>query len=107
MQSKKLTIKTQEGGFYTIAITYAYTGTATFTPDVTTYLQHLSEENNWSIYDEWNDWFHNGTLPTEKEEEKKAKHCWHDWKEYNGFTEHYWYCEKCDAKSEENPNKCF
>lgn len=37
----------------------------------------------------------------------KPKHCWHDWKEYLGFTERYWYCEKCDEKSKENPNKCF
>jgi hypothetical protein len=37
----------------------------------------------------------------------KPKHCWHEWKEYIGFTERYWYCEKCDNKSWENPNKCF
>jgi hypothetical protein len=53
--------------------------------------------------------------PAEEKDEKankdadppKPKHCWHDWKEYLGFTERYWYCEKCDEKSKENPNKCF
>jgi len=40
-------------------------------------------------------------------EPPKQKHCWHEWKEYIGFTERYWYCEKCDNKSQENPNKCF
>ena len=40
-------------------------------------------------------------------EPPKPKHCWHEWKEYVGFTERYWYCEKCDNKSQENPNKCF
>jgi hypothetical protein len=40
-------------------------------------------------------------------EPPKPKHCWHQWKEYVGFTERYWYCEKCDSKSQENPNKCF
>ena len=40
-------------------------------------------------------------------EPPKPKHCWHEWKEYIGFTERYWYCEKCDNKSKENPNKCF
>jgi hypothetical protein len=40
-------------------------------------------------------------------EPPKPKHCWHEWKEYIGFTERYWYCEKCDNKSQENPNKCF
>jgi hypothetical protein len=40
-------------------------------------------------------------------EPPKPKHCWHQWKEYVGFTERYWYCEKCDNKSQENPDKCF
>jgi len=25
-------------------------------------------------------------------------HCWHNWKEYIGFTERYYYCTKCDEK---------
>jgi hypothetical protein len=27
------------------------------------------------------------------------KHCFHEWKEYVGFTDKYDYCLKCDAKS--------
>lgn len=30
--------------------------------------------------------------------------CKHNWKEYTGFTEHYWFCLRCDTKIEENPN---
>lgn len=95
MQSNKITFKGPDGSTYVIDVVYSYSGT---TPRL--------EGNNWSIYDEWNEWFHNGT-PINNKEEKKSSHCWHDWKEYTGFTEHYWYCEKCDEKSKENPNKCF
>ncbi len=36
---------------------------------------------------------------------KKEKKCFwkHDWKQYQGFTEAYWYCTVCDEKSEEKP----
>jgi hypothetical protein len=71
---------------------------------------------NSSIYDkeDINGWISNfwwETPDAEKDENvnkdaepTKTKNCFHDWKEYVGFTEKYWYCEKCDAKSEENPN---
>jgi hypothetical protein len=104
MPNKKITLEITIDGAPCIVDAHLYTQA---TPSNTSFVLFCSEENNWSIYDEWNDWFHNGTLPTKKEEEKKPKNCWHEWKEYTGFTEHYWYCEKCDAKSEENPNKCF
>lgn len=78
----------------------------------------FTKELNSSIYDtaDVNGWISNfwwETPDVEKDEnvnkdaEVAKKNCWHDWKEYIGFTEKYWYCEKCDAKSEENPNKCF
>lgn len=47
----------------------------------------------------WQDWHKNNIEPPEDN-----KNCWHDWKEYVGFTERYWYCEKCDVKSKEDPN---
>jgi hypothetical protein len=31
------------------------------------------------------------------------KVCSHQWVEYLGFTEHYWFCKKCDKKSREKP----
>lgn len=74
----------------------------------------FSKTPNSSIYEEenisgWisNFWWEN--FEEEKEQDKntipsKDKNCWHDWKEYIGFTEKYWYCEKCDVKSKENPN---
>lgn len=31
------------------------------------------------------------------------KICSHRWLEYFGFTDHYWFCEKCDKKSNEDP----
>ena len=27
--------------------------------------------------------------------------CWHNWQQYNGLTESYWYCTTCDAKKRE------
>lgn len=29
--------------------------------------------------------------------------CLHEWKKYVGFTEIYFFCEKCDLKSEKDP----
>lgn len=29
--------------------------------------------------------------------------CMHDWVKYTGFTEVYFFCEKCDEKSEKEP----
>lgn len=53
----------------------------------------------WEIDEKEND-----ELIKKDSEPKKTINCWHDWKEYVGFTEKYWYCEKCDNKSEEDPN---
>lgn len=102
MQSKKIIVKIPNIGVYDIYISYSYSGTTTEVVGSPT--QFI---NNWSIYDEWNEWFINSQLPNKKEEDKSIKSCFHEWIEYTGFTDHYWYCEKCDAKSEENPNKCF
>lgn len=55
-------------------------------------------EYNWT-----DEWFNVNIIPSSTDD-KKNKLCLHDWKEYIGFTERYWYCEKCDAKSEEDPN---
>ena len=30
--------------------------------------------------------------------------CKHEWKEYKGFTEQYFFCSKCDKKQKENPS---
>jgi hypothetical protein len=29
--------------------------------------------------------------------------CLHDWKQYTGFTESYWFCSRCDLKREDDP----
>ena len=105
MPSNKIVLKTIAGKQYTIDFTYYYTSTSSDVLDAIRYTQTTCTGDNWSIYDDWNEWVTNGIVPTNKEEKNKS--CYHDWKEYIGFTEKYWYCEKCDAKSEENPNKCF
>lgn len=75
----------------------------TKSPNYSTY--DLEDVNGW-ISNFW--WEVNPEENVNKDAEPtKTKNCWHDWKEYIGFTEKYWYCEKCDAKSEENPSKCF
>lgn len=76
----------------------------------------FSKTPNSSIYDQENvnGWISNFWWEIDEEEKQKEnnsptkdKNCWHEWKEYTGFTEKYWYCEKCDFKSKEDPNKCF
>ena len=34
---------------------------------------------------------------------KTKPQCRHEWKEYRGFTEQYFYCTKCDRKEKEKP----
>lgn len=33
--------------------------------------------------------------------------CSHEWKEYIGFTDKYWFCTKCDKKSKEKPRYVY
>ena len=33
--------------------------------------------------------------------------CKHEWKEYIGFTDKYWYCDNCDKKSLEKPKNVY
>lgn len=33
-------------------------------------------------------------------------HCNHNWKSYQGFTDSFYYCETCDAKSATEPVQC-
>lgn len=98
----KIKIKTSSGT-YVVAFSFSYSGTYNGQPIIS----GSCSDGNWSIYDEWNEWINFPETPANKDAEPTNKVCLHDWKEYTGFTDKYWYCEKCDAKSEENPNKCF
>jgi hypothetical protein len=33
--------------------------------------------------------------------------CSHEWKEYIGFTDKYWFCALCDKKSKEKPKYVY
>ena len=104
MQHKKITVKSPAGETYTVSVSCSYTGASSFTPNIASFFGG----NGWTVYDDWNDWINIIDIPANKDAEPtKDRPCLHEWKEYTGFTEQYWYCEKCDAKSEENPNKCF
>jgi hypothetical protein len=73
------------------------------------YNLYTKKDPNWVVsfeYD-WDEWIRQSSYNPTPDESTQTKSCFHEWKEYVGFIEHYWYCEKCDAKSEENPNKCF
>lgn len=37
-------------------------------------------------------------MPTAASVSEPPARCWHEWKHYQGFTENYDYCTKCDAK---------
>jgi len=38
-----------------------------------------------------------------QDDDMDTPHCNHTWKEYLGFTDHYWFCIKCDKKVMEKP----
>lgn len=42
-------------------------------------------------------------LVSEKEVKKDSTNCWHEWVEYTGLNEVFFYCRKCDVKMENKP----
>lgn len=42
-------------------------------------------------------------LASGKANNKYKKVCYHDWKYYEGFTDIYYFCKKCDLKRKEKP----
>ena len=104
---QKLKIKTSSGTYSVYFYFTMQTGLIPINKSKPVLSGYFSD-GNWSIYDDWNEWINFPDMPANKDAETlKNKVCLHDWKEYTGFTDKYWYCEKCDAKSEENPNRCF
>lgn len=70
------------------------------------YRLYTQRDKDWTIsfeYD-WDEWIRQTSYNPMVEDPPKKKDCYHNWKEYIGFTEKYWYCETCDAKSKEDPN---
>jgi hypothetical protein len=70
------------------------------------YNLYTQKDPNWVVsfeYD-WDEWMRQSGYNPIPDETQQTKSCFHDWKEYCGFTDKYWYCEKCDVKSKEDPN---
>jgi len=54
---------------------------------------------------DWNDYKDLIDLFGDPREDKNE--CLHLWKEYLGFTDHYFFCTKCDKKEKEEPKDVY
>ena len=75
-------------------------------PYVSTYLYNhniMSHENDDDY--EYPGWMLSRKSYEDKDPSKPIQNvCFHDWKKYVGFTEVYFFCEKCDEKTPKEPN---